>query len=56
MISVVSAFFLIFCLWESLVVGHRVLGIWGDPFLVLHIKTVPYGYHEEYIRDFEVFV
>lgn len=51
LISVVTAFFLVFILWESLVLGNRVLGIWGDSSLVLHLKFVPYGYHEEFLRD-----
>lgn len=56
LISVITAFFLVFILWESLVLGHRVLGVWGDSSLVLHLKLVPYGYHEEFMRDPITFV
>lgn len=54
-ISVVRAFFLFFLLWESLVVGNRVLGVWDDSFCVLHVKTVPYGYHEEFSSSVSIF-
>nr|YP_009938512.1 cytochrome c oxidase subunit I [Prosthogonimus cuneatus]QNU39796.1 cytochrome c oxidase subunit I [Prosthogonimus cuneatus] len=56
LISVCSAFFLLFLFWESLVVGHRVLGVWGDSLLSVHLKTVPFEHHEEFSKDPTYFI
>lgn len=47
----VRAFFLMFVLWESLVIGHRVLGIWEGPVLPFHVSVVPLCNHEEFSKD-----
>ncbi|KAA3669755.1 COX1 (mitochondrion) [Paragonimus westermani] len=49
LISVVSAFFLVFILWESLVVGNRVVGVWGTNALVVNALVTPVPHHGVYI-------
>lgn len=48
-ISGVRAFFLFFILWESVVVGNRVVGAWGGKFIILSIATLPLGHHIEHL-------
>lgn len=45
MLSFVSAFFLMYVLWESVVVGNRVLGSWGRDSIVLKVAVLPLGHH-----------
>nr|YP_009240938.1 cytochrome c oxidase subunit I [Brachycladium goliath]ALN38351.1 cytochrome c oxidase subunit I [Brachycladium goliath] len=49
--SVVSAFFLMFIVWESLAVSNCVVGSWGSNTLVLNVVTVPVPHHCDYISD-----
>lgn len=51
LVSVVRAFFLVFVLWESFAVGHRVLGIWEKPTVPFHVFVVPLCHHEKFSRD-----
>ena len=50
-VSVVSAFFLVFILWESLSVGNRVIGLWGRNSLVLNVVTTPLPHHADHLRE-----
>nr|AAZ57330.1 cytochrome c oxidase subunit I [Schistosoma spindale] len=47
--SVLSAFILVFILWESLSVGNRVIGLWGSNSSVTNVMTLPVPFHISYI-------
>nr|YP_009138986.1 cytochrome c oxidase subunit I [Clinostomum complanatum]AJR28004.1 cytochrome c oxidase subunit I [Clinostomum complanatum] len=49
LLSVLGGIFLVFILWESLVVGNRVLGAWGSSNFVLNVVTLPTPHHSTYI-------
>lgn len=51
LVSCVSAFFLMFILWESLVTGNHVVGVWGTKSLVLKVVVTPVPHHCNYICD-----
>nr|ATY45996.1 cytochrome oxidase subunit 1 [Fasciolopsis buski] len=48
-VSTVSAFFLFFVLWESCVIGNRVLSVWGSGSLILNVVTLPSPQHNGYM-------
>lgn len=50
-ISVMSGIFLLFIVWESLVVGNRVIGLWGSNSTVLNVVTTPTPHHADYISE-----
>nr|YP_009650993.1 cytochrome c oxidase subunit I [Uvitellina sp. SSS-2019]QCY72819.1 cytochrome c oxidase subunit 1 [Uvitellina sp. SSS-2019] len=50
-ISSCSAFFFVFVLWESIVIGNRVISVWGSNSLVLNIVTLPLPQHIVYMVD-----
>lgn len=35
--------------------SNRVLGIWGGPLFVAHLKTVPFCHHDSFSKDPVVF-
>lgn len=45
LISVVRAMFLLFILWESVVTGNKVIGLWGRKGVVLKVLTIPLPHH-----------
>nr|ALD62346.1 cytochrome c oxidase subunit 1 [Echinostoma hortense] len=48
-LSGISAFFLMFILWESISVGNRVLSIWGSSSVLFSVVTLPMPQHNTYI-------
>ena len=48
-LSVVSAFFLVFILWESLVVCNVVMGVWGGSGISLKVAVLPVPQHIVYM-------
>lgn len=56
LVSVIRAFFLVYILWESLVVRHRVVAIWGDSSLVFHLRVVPLRHHRKFMCNPVTFV
>nr|YP_009533205.1 cytochrome c oxidase subunit I [Cyathocotyle prussica]AYH51390.1 cytochrome c oxidase subunit I [Cyathocotyle prussica] len=49
LISVISAMFLLFILWESVVTGNKIIGLWGSNGTVLNVLTIPLPHHGVYI-------
>nr|ATY45995.1 cytochrome oxidase subunit 1 [Fasciola gigantica] len=49
-ISAGSAFLFLFVLWESFVVGNRVVSSWGNSSLVLNVITLPGPQHNSYMN------
>nr|WSP01972.1 cytochrome c oxidase subunit 1 [Allocreadium lobatum] len=50
-VSAVSAFFLCFIVWESIIVGNRVMGMWGTNSIVLNVVTIPTPHHADYLSN-----
>nr|YP_010166578.1 cytochrome c oxidase subunit I [Tamerlania zarudnyi]QRV61247.1 cytochrome c oxidase subunit I [Tamerlania zarudnyi] len=48
MISVCSAFFFMFLVWESFVIGNRVIGLWGSEVTPSSSFTIPPSHHMDY--------
>ena len=48
-LSVVSAFFMMLIIWESLVVMNKVVSLWGSSGTVLSIAVVPVPQHTTYL-------
>nr|AVY52156.1 cytochrome c oxidase subunit I [Trichobilharzia szidati] len=55
-LSVVSSMVFLFILWESIVVGNRVLGLWGTGSFPLNVVTVPTPYHASYMSSVKLWV
>uniref|UniRef100_UPI0023AAA318 cytochrome c oxidase subunit I n=1 Tax=Ogmocotyle ailuri TaxID=2935503 RepID=UPI0023AAA318 len=49
LISVISGFFLVFVLWESLSVQNKVFFVWGSSNLVFNVVSVPVPQHTSYL-------
>nr|UDU84937.1 cytochrome c oxidase subunit 1 [Haematoloechus sp. CW13H] len=50
-ISICSAFFIMFVLWESLVIGNRVIGLWGSGSFLVTLMTTPFKGHSDYFTN-----
>nr|YP_010514553.1 cytochrome c oxidase subunit I [Diplodiscus japonicus]UXL86284.1 cytochrome c oxidase subunit 1 [Diplodiscus japonicus] len=50
-LSMVSAFFFMLILWESLVVNSKVVASWGSSALVLNVVVLPVPQHVEYVSE-----
>nr|QRV61259.1 cytochrome c oxidase subunit I [Tanaisia sp. SS-2020] len=48
MISVCSAFFFMFLVWESFAIGNRVIGLWGSGVTPFNCFTLPFAHHMKY--------
>nr|YP_009092167.1 cytochrome c oxidase subunit 1 [Dicrocoelium chinensis]AHG06492.1 cytochrome c oxidase subunit 1 [Dicrocoelium chinensis] len=44
-LSLVSAFFFFFLVWESIVIGNRVIGCWGSASVPFNVFTVSIAHH-----------
>nr|YP_010461155.1 cytochrome c oxidase subunit I [Carassotrema koreanum]UUF92004.1 cytochrome c oxidase subunit I [Carassotrema koreanum] len=51
LISVMSGFTLLFILCESVLVGDRVMGLWGSSSTLLNCVTLPVPHHTTYISN-----
>lgn len=43
--SVIRAIFLVFIIWESLVVNKKVINLWGSSSVVMNVVTIPVPHH-----------
>lgn len=43
--SVLSAFFFFFLVWESIFICNRVIGCWGSAVVSVNLFTVPIAHH-----------
>lgn len=43
--SIISGFFMMFLLWESIASGHVIIKIWGDNTTPMGVRVTPLGHH-----------